>query len=359
MAELIRKPGPDFTALLQYASPEFRSAYVMAALMAASGQFKDVNDASKAMARILLGGELGLAPAASLILIDFVQGKPRLSGAACAALIKRSKDYTYHIKKWDEQLCEIEFFVKNTDGTKGERLGVSSFSMEEAKEAKLTSNPTYQKFPKNMLFNRAITNGFRTFTPDLGGGVAGRIYGPGELPGDNVTDADMELPEEVLVKDAEPKALPPPDPSAKAVLGKVAAVAPAVAELLAERNKPIEGHVTSPEVKAEVKLAATASAAGIKPGDHPQLAPEPLTDAEVEEFPEDMRGRVKALAAGASMANDDLKTLFNNARDSLGSAEKVRAVWEGLGVVPKPGVAVPVRTALQFMRNVKKQTESK
>lgn len=351
MAEVIKR-GPDVASLIQYASPEFRSAYAMAAVMAASGQFKDVSDANKALARILLGGELGLAPAASLILIDFVQGKPRLSGAACAALIKRSKDYAYHIKTLTDTLCEIEFWTKKEDGTKHEKLGVSSFSAEDVKRAGLNSDP-HKKFPKNMLFNRALTNGFRLYTPDLAGGVAGRIYAPGEIPGDSAVEADYDVLDGASTE--EPKALPAPEnvPAAKTLLGRVAQAAPAVAELIAERNTAANNAISSPAVKAEVALSETAKAAGIKPGDHPQLAPEPLTQAEVEEFPKEIHERLKGLSGGDKLNTEDVKTISYNARNSLGSHDKVVEQWKALDVVPKPGLAVPVRTALQFVRNVK------
>src|SRR3990167_7021515 len=74
----------------------------------------------------------------------------------------------------DNDVVSIEFF--ETLGGKRESIGVSTFTVADAKAAG-TQNLT--KFPRNMLFARAISNGVRWFCPDVFSGSA--VYTPEEL----------------------------------------------------------------------------------------------------------------------------------------------------------------------------------
>jgi len=65
--------------------------------------------------------------------------------------------------------CSIDFY----EGS--EKIGNSSFSYEDAKKA---GTKNLDKFPKNMLFARAISNGVKWFTPDV---FAGPVYVPEEM----------------------------------------------------------------------------------------------------------------------------------------------------------------------------------
>jgi hypothetical protein len=57
-----------------------------------------------------------------------------------------------------------------------ESLGVSTFTIDDAKKAQ-TKN--LEKFPRNMLFARAISNGARWYCPDIFGGSP--VYTPDEM----------------------------------------------------------------------------------------------------------------------------------------------------------------------------------
>ena len=67
----------------------------------------------------------------------------------------------------------IEFYQE------GKSIGVSTFTMEDAKAAKLNAKDNWQKFPRNMLFARAISNGVRWYCPDVFSGAA--VYTPDEI----------------------------------------------------------------------------------------------------------------------------------------------------------------------------------
>jgi hypothetical protein len=70
----------------------------------------------------------------------------------------------------NDAICEIEFIQLPKTV-----LGKSTFTIEDAKKA---GTKTIDRFPKNMLFARAISNGVRWFTPDIYDSV---VYVPEEM----------------------------------------------------------------------------------------------------------------------------------------------------------------------------------
>jgi len=140
-------------------------------ILAKSGYFKDAMDTAKAAAKIMAGQELGIGPMQSLTQIHVIEGKPTLSAALVGAQIKRSNRYDYRLIEWNDKLCAIEFIER------GKKVGVSSFTLEDAQRAKLAGN-NWQKYPKAMLFSRALTQGARAYCPDVFGGA---VYTPDEI----------------------------------------------------------------------------------------------------------------------------------------------------------------------------------
>lgn len=138
----------------------------MAKLMLASGYFEAQRDATVGVAqlavKILAGREMGYGPFASVQGIHVIQGKPALSANLMAAAVKASPRYDYRVRKMDAQGCEIEFFQIHASGR--ENLGVSSFTLADAQKAGVKN---IDKFPRNMLFARAMSNGVRWFCPDV------------------------------------------------------------------------------------------------------------------------------------------------------------------------------------------------
>lgn len=149
-------------------------AVMLAKTFAASGLFKDARDAAQCVAKIMMGAEFGLMPAASMNAIHIVQGKMQLSGTMIATLINRSGRYKYRITEHTADACAIEFFER--DGNGWESLGVEKFDQSDAKRQ---GTQNVAKFPKNMLFARAISNGARFYTADIFGGQP--VYTEGEI----------------------------------------------------------------------------------------------------------------------------------------------------------------------------------
>jgi len=144
----------------------------LAKMMVASRFFKDAEDLAKASVKIMAGQELGLSPITSLRGVYLVKGKVAYESGLIGAAIRRN-GYDYRVRTLTNDACTIEFF----NGQK-ESLGVSTFTMEDARLAGVTSNDNYKKYPRNMLFGRALTNGARWYCPDV---FSGSVYTPEEL----------------------------------------------------------------------------------------------------------------------------------------------------------------------------------
>jgi hypothetical protein len=173
----------------------------VARMLAESGFFGEVRDAGKALAKILAGQELGMGPIASLMGVYYQQGKVTYSANIMAAAIQRSGIYTYRIRKHDATICDIEFFER------GESVGRSSFSIDEARQASLLQSQgkgNWEKFPRNMLFARAMSNGAKWFCAGVFGGVT--PYTPDELGAEVAVgeDGDMKPVQAEVVEMAPP-----------------------------------------------------------------------------------------------------------------------------------------------------------
>jgi len=156
--------------------------------MAASGFFTDTKSISQAIVKIMAGQELGFGPFASMNGVYIIQGRPSFGANMMAAAVKASGRYNYRVIEMSDTKCEIAFFEN------GQECGRSSFSMEDAKKA---GTWNLDKFPRNMLFARAMSNGVRWYCPDVTNGSA--VYTPEELGAEVDAEGNVvELPTEVI-----------------------------------------------------------------------------------------------------------------------------------------------------------------
>jgi hypothetical protein len=146
----------------------------VAKMLAISNYFDAKGDGNVAIAqiatKIMAGQEMGYGPFASVQGIHVIKGRPTLSANLMAAAVKAHPKYDYRVRKMEDSEVVIEFF----EGS--ESLGVSSFTIEEARKAE-TQNLT--KFPRNMLFARAMSNGVKWYCPDVFNGNT--VYTPDEF----------------------------------------------------------------------------------------------------------------------------------------------------------------------------------
>jgi hypothetical protein len=129
--------------------------------------------ASQLEARIWIGVARNIDPATACGNIGFARGKPTFTAALQAALLARSTRYGYEIEEIGDQRAAIRF------SRDGKLVGVSSFTIEEAKRAGLTAKTVWQAYPGDLLFARAMTRGIRRYAPDVLVGSA--AYTPEEV----------------------------------------------------------------------------------------------------------------------------------------------------------------------------------
>lgn len=144
---------------------------------AESGMFPDIKSAAQAVVKIQAGAEMGIPPFAAMSGIHIIQGKPTIGAGLMAANVKASNKYDYKVIEQTDKVCSIDFYKGK------EKLGNSTFTYEDAKKA---GTKNLDKFPKNMLFARAISNGVKFYTPDV---FSGPVYTPEEF---DVVTQDVE-----------------------------------------------------------------------------------------------------------------------------------------------------------------------
>lgn len=152
--------------------------------LVASGFFRDSTKVAQASVKVLAGREMGLGPVQSMRALHIIEGKIELSADLLAQRVKTSGKYDYRVRELTETVCSIEFFGPRLDGgSSKESLGTATFSIEDAQRAGIVKQGgAWVKYPKAMLFARAISSGVGFYTPDVAGG-GGRIYVEGEVGG--------------------------------------------------------------------------------------------------------------------------------------------------------------------------------
>ena len=134
-----------------------------------SGMFADIKSAQQAVVKIMAGAEMGISPFQAMSGIHIIQGKPTIGAGLMASRVKASGKYNYKVTEMTDKVCTIDFIEA------GQSIGTSSFTIEDAKKA---GTKNLDKFPRNMLFARAMSNGVRWFCPDI---YEGPVYVPEEM----------------------------------------------------------------------------------------------------------------------------------------------------------------------------------
>ena len=189
-------------------------------ILVKSGFFEDVKQEAQAIVKVLAGRELGFGPIAAMTGIYIVKGRIAMGANLIAAAIKRHPHYDFRVRKLADTECTIEFFQD------GQACGMSTFTAQDATRA---GTQNMGKFPRNMLYARAMTNGARWYCPDV---FSSGIYTPDELgatidaEGDvidvtptvtnTITDAEFAaLPVSPHSGQAAPQPKPEPEPTKK------------------------------------------------------------------------------------------------------------------------------------------------
>lgn len=174
---------------------------VLAEQAYASGLFKTLKNPAEAFLRMAVAAEMGLGPTTGLRAIYLVNGVPAFSANFLAARVKQSKRYNYKVVERTALKCRLEWTEEK------QVIGVSEFNMDMAKRAGLASKDPWKQYPESMLFARALTDGVRTYCPDLMMGH--NAYTPEEIGGEVVQEdlveaAPAPAPAPVVVVEAAP-----------------------------------------------------------------------------------------------------------------------------------------------------------
>lgn len=144
----------------------FEEVSGLAKAFVTSGYFTDTKQLAQAIVKIQAGRELGLAPVFAMQNINLIRNRLCSSANTLALLVKRTGKYNYRIKEHTDTSCAIIFYED------GKEVGESTFTIQDAKRADLVKPDSgWVKYPRAMLFSRAISQGARIYCPDAIGGV--------------------------------------------------------------------------------------------------------------------------------------------------------------------------------------------
>lgn len=143
---------------------------------------------------MLHGAELGLAPITALRSIHVIEGQPTASAQLMRALILREG----HILQWREVSSDKVVLYGRRRDTGSDAL--VTWSVEDAKRAKLLGKGNWQTYPRAMLAARATSEIARLLFADL---LHGLSYTPEEVGGVGPYDAiDITTsPAETIIPD--------------------------------------------------------------------------------------------------------------------------------------------------------------
>lgn len=160
-----------------------------------SGMFPDAKSVATAAAKLIVGRGLGLTDYDSMAGLHIIKGKVVLASNTMAAAIKASGKYDYSSTTTKDE-CTITFY--SVGSGKREEIGSTTFTMQDAADAGLRGE-NWRKWPKAMLFARAISSGYREHCPDALGSAPVYVHehGESEIPEDKprAVAAQRETPQ--------------------------------------------------------------------------------------------------------------------------------------------------------------------
>ena len=107
----------------------------------------EVNTPQKALVIMTAGRELGVPATYALRNIHVVKGKPVCSAELLLALVRRSYGPgAIRVGKTSNTACTVQYREQGWDG-----VSEYSFTMDDARQAGVTNNPTWKSYPAAML----------------------------------------------------------------------------------------------------------------------------------------------------------------------------------------------------------------
>jgi len=157
--------------------------------------FVDTKSMNQAIVKILAGRELGIGVFQSMNDIHIIAGKICISPILLASILKSQNKYNYKVIEHNEHKCKIAFFEK------GNFIGHSEFTIDDAKRLRLAERDQWQRQPRTMLFWRALSQGIRWYCPDLYRGL--QVYTTEEME-DKIDIEQYEVKIEETIQEPAP-----------------------------------------------------------------------------------------------------------------------------------------------------------
>ena len=174
---------------------------------------KDISTSEKALAVIMIGREMGIGPAASLRGIFMINGVPSLSSRLMAGLIRSSGDYDYETLERTDKASTIQI-LRKVRGKWVALTPTTRFTIEDAKRAGLIKGGSpWEKYPRNMTWARALSDGFGIHCPHLANGMPIYSHDDAESAPEPVEKVDnSQVPDAEFEPVAAPREVLPPTP---------------------------------------------------------------------------------------------------------------------------------------------------
>lgn len=158
-------------------------------MAASSAYFKEAETITQNAIRIMIGRDLNISATTALREVKFIKGNVTLSANLIATLLRRA-GYTWTFVKHDAEACVMKFY-RHGQPLPEDAGGKMEFTIEDARKALLTdrapkagkesSDSMYEKYPRNMMYSRNITNFQKWHAPEVSNGLT--IYTPDEVEG--------------------------------------------------------------------------------------------------------------------------------------------------------------------------------
>lgn len=331
-----RKAPADPTASLtwgEYLPREIREAAATAEILVRSGWFDDAESVSQALTKILAGQEIGLSPIASMTNVYVIETKKgkRLAFHYSVLLsrVESSNRYAYRVAEWSNDVCRVEFF--EVTGTERESLGVSEWTLDDAKRAGTGAFGTLAKFPKAMLLSKAVAQGVRAFCPSVMNGRT--AYVPEDFFGEEIESKPEGSSAEVVALEGRRR----PKRKAEAAEPVEAEVEKAEepAEIEPESDEVVEGDLAAANV---VELAEEAEIVEDEEAEEDESEPTADGIFRIESTTFLSRGKWQVVYGGGEIALAFAKSIADVCKKAAKAKDLVRLVVVE-GVVTEAEVA--------------------
>ncbi len=258
----------------------------MGRVLAQSGYFKDIKSLSQGVVKIMLGQELGLGPLMSIMKLYIVKESPVISANLMAARIRQSGVYDYEVLELDNTRCKIRFMRKK-DGQWKAMVPDVTFTIDDAIRAQLGGlnsqyNPkkgkdfdpdsNWAKWPRNMVFARCMSDGYRFQCPDV---FSMSVYTPG----------DFEVPIDAageIMRDVTPSPEPKPEAPAASSTSAIDRIVAQKQKAPATVDEPPKAAEPGPQASNEISddqhtvIQDLMNEVGVKIGDVQQFMKQEL-----------------------------------------------------------------------------------